>query len=172
MGGMIAQEFALQYPERVRSLVLACTACGGPYATQAEPEVIQLLFRREGTPAERAEAVVPFIYDGSTPRKRIDEDLAKLSEYYATEAGYTAQLQGLLMWEAYNRLPQINCPTLVIHGLNDRLVPAANADLIASRVPNAKLVKLLSASHIFMTDQPEASHQHFLEFLSSHSGAV
>lgn len=170
MGGMIAQEFALQYPERVRSLVLACTACGGPCATQADPEVIQLLFRREGTPAERAEAVAPFIYDVSTPRERIDEDLAKLSEYYATEAGYTAQLQGILVWEAYSRLPQINAPTLVIHGRNDRLVPAANAHLIASRIRNAQLVKLPNASHIFMTDQPEAAHQHFLEFLSSQSG--
>jgi 3-oxoadipate enol-lactonase len=170
MGGMIAQEFALQYPERVCSLVLACTACGGPNATQAEPEVIQLLFRREGTPAERAEAVVPFIYDASTPRTRIDEDLAKLSEYYATEAGYSAQLQGILAWESYSRLAQIHSPTLVIHGLNDRLVPAPNADLIASRISDAQLVKLPSASHIFMTDQPEAAHQHFLDFLSSQTG--
>ena len=40
MGGMIAQEFALQYPKRVRSLILGCTASGGPHAVQAEPEVL------------------------------------------------------------------------------------------------------------------------------------
>lgn len=166
MGGMIAQEFALQYPERVHSLVLACTACGGPHATQAAPEVIQVLLNRTGTPAERAEAVVPFIYDAATPRARIDEDLAILSKNYVTPEGYAAQLQGILAWEAYTRLPQIHIPTLVIHGLTDRLVPAANSDLVASRIPGAQLVKIPNASHIFMTDQPDAAHHSILEFLS------
>jgi len=130
MGGMIAQEFTLRYPERVRSLVLACTACGGPYATQADPEVIQVLLQRQGTPEERAEAVVPFIYAASTPRKRIDEDLAILSKNYATPEGYMGQLQGIMAWESYSRLPQIRTSTLVVHGANDRLVPAANSDQI------------------------------------------
>jgi len=167
MGGMIAQEFALRYNDRVRSLVLACTACGGPHATQADPEVIRVLLQREGTPAERAEAVVPFIYDVSTPRERIDEDLAILSENYATAGGYMAQLQGILAWEAYTRLPEIRTPTLVIHGVNDRLVPAANAHLLASRISGAQLVKLPRASHIFMTDQPDIAQQCFLQFLAS-----
>jgi pimeloyl-ACP methyl ester carboxylesterase len=170
MGGMIAQEFALQYPERVRSLVLACTACGGPHATQASPEVIQVLLHRQGTPTERAEAVVPFIYDAATPRTRIDEDLAVLSKNYATSEGYMGQLQGILAWEAYTRLPEIRIPTLAVHGVNDRLVPAANSDLIASCIPGAQLVKIPNASHIFMTDQPEAAQQSFLLFLSSQRG--
>jgi 3-oxoadipate enol-lactonase len=170
MGGMIAQEFTLRYPERVRSLVLACTACGGPYAPQADPEVFQVLFNREGTPAERAEAVVPFVYHPSTPRERIDEDLAVLGKNYATPEGYMAQLQGVLAWESYSRLPQIQARTLVIHGANDRLVPAANSDLIAGRIAGAQVVKLPNASHIFMTDQPEASRESFLQFLASQVG--
>jgi pimeloyl-ACP methyl ester carboxylesterase len=167
MGGMIAQEFALQYPNRVRSMILACTTSGGPHSVQAEAEAVQLLFRREGSPKERAEAAVSFIYDASTPRERIDEDLRVLSESYPTPEGYLAQLQGILAWEAYSRLPQISAPTLVIHGVNDRLVPAANADLIASRISGAQLAKVANASHIFMTDQPLASHQFFLKFLAA-----
>ena len=168
MGGMIAQEFALQYAKRVRSLVLACTAPGGPRAVQAEPEVIQILFRPVENPRERAEAIVPYIYDRSTPRERIDEDLEVLSEWYPNPEGYMAQLQGILAWEAYSRLPQITAPTLVIHGANDRLVPAGNADLIASRIPDAQLVKIPNASHIFMTDQPAPAHEAILNFLSTH----
>ena len=67
MGGMIAQEFALQYPKRVLSLILGCTAPGGPHAVQAEPVAIQTLMRRDMTPEESKEAISPFIYDPVTP---------------------------------------------------------------------------------------------------------
>lgn len=167
MGGMIAQEFALEYPKRVRSLILGCTAAGGPRAVQADPEAIQLLFRRDPDPAERAKAAVPFIYDSGTPRERIDQDLAVLSEWYPHPEGYTAQLQAIMAWEADSRLSNITAPTLVIHAENDRLVPAANGRLIAEHIAGAGLVMLPNASHIFMTDQPAAAHQAFLEFLSA-----
>lgn len=170
MGGMIAQEFALQYPKRVRSLILACTAPGGPHTVQAAPEAIQLLFRREGNPRERAEAAVPFIYDAATPREQIERDLAILGEWYPSPEGYMSQLQGILAWEAYSRLPELHTPTLVIHGVNDRLIPPANADLIAGRIPGARVVKLASAGHILMTDQPQAANQAILNFTSSPCG--
>jgi 3-oxoadipate enol-lactonase len=165
MGGMIAQEFALQYPKRVRSLILACTASGGPRAVQADPEAVQLLFRRDLSPEERAKAAVPFIYDSGTPRERIDQDLAALSEWYPRPEGYVAQLQGILAWEADSRLSQITAPTLVIHGATDRLIPPANAKLIAERIPGAKLVLIPHASHIFETDQPGSAYRAILEFL-------
>jgi pimeloyl-ACP methyl ester carboxylesterase len=167
MGGMIAQEFALQYPKRVRSLLLSCTAPGGAHSVQADAAALQMLFNRGGGPAERAEAAVPFIYDASTPRDRIDEDLDVLSEWYPNPQGYMAQLQAILAWEAYSRLPQITVPTLIVHGEHDRLVPPGNADVIAQRIAQAKVIKLPNASHIFMTDRPRDSQQVLLDFLSS-----
>jgi pimeloyl-ACP methyl ester carboxylesterase len=165
MGGMIAQEFALQYPNRVRSLILGCTAAGGPHAVQAEPEALQTLLRRDVTPEQAKEAIIPFIYDAATPRERIDEDMAIRMKWYPTAQGYMGQLQGIFGWEAYSRIAQISVPTLVIHGETDRLVPAANARLIAERIPAAKLVVIPHASHIFETDQPAAAHNAILEFL-------
>ena len=167
MGGMIAQEFALQYPKRVRSLILGCTAAGGPQAVQAEPVAIQTLLRQGMTPEESREAITPFIYDSRTPRERIDEEMAIRLKWYPTPQGYTSQLQGIFGWEAYSRILQITVPTLVIHGETDRLIPAANAKLIAERIPGAKLALIPHASHIFETDQPAAAHKAILEFLSA-----
>ena len=173
MGGMIAQEFALQYPKRVLSLILGCTAAGGPTAVRAEPEAIQMLMRREKmSPEQAAEAAVPFIYDPTTARARIDEDLAIRRPWFPTPEGYASQLQGILAWEAYSRLSGIDAPTLVIHGESDRLVPPGNGKLIAQRIPGAKLVMIPHASHLFLTDQTEVSHHAILQFLNEQAGSA
>jgi 3-oxoadipate enol-lactonase len=172
MGGMIAQEFALQYPNRVRSLILGCTAAGGPHAVRAEAAVTETLLRQGMTPEESREAITPFIYDPATPRERIDEDMAIRMKWYPTPQGYAGQLQGIFGWEAYSRIAQITVPTLVIHGETDKLIPPANAKLIAERIPGAKLALIPHASHIFETDQPAAAYQAILEFLGArHDGS-
>ncbi|MFZ0634767.1 MAG: alpha/beta fold hydrolase [Candidatus Acidiferrales bacterium] len=168
MGGMIAQEFALQYPKRVRSLILGCTASGGTHAVKAEPEALQILRRQGMSPSELSEAIMPFIYDAATSRSLIDEDMAIRMKWYPTLQGYTGQIQGILGWEAYSRIDQITAPTLVIHGETDRLIPAANARLIANRIPGAKLVLIPHASHIFETDQPGMANRAIIEFLAAH----
>jgi 3-oxoadipate enol-lactonase len=167
MGGMIAQELALEFPERVRSLVLGCTAAGGPTALRAEPEVTELLMNRGAmTPEQSALAAIPYVYDRDTARDRIEEDLAIRRGWFPKPEGYVAQLQGILGWESYSRLPRLNVRTLVIHGETDRLVPLGNGELIAGRIPGAKLVRLPHASHIFPTDQTAAANGAILEFLA------
>jgi 3-oxoadipate enol-lactonase len=173
MGGMIAQEFALQYPKRVLSLILGCTAAGGPTAVRAEPEAAQMLMTRDKmSPEQAAEAAVPFIYNPTTPRERIDEDIAIRRPWFPRPEAYTAQLQGILAWEAYSRLSEIATPTLVIHGESDRLVPPGNAKLIAERIPGAKLVMIPQASHLFFTDQTEVSRHAILQFLNNQAGSA
>jgi len=166
MGGMIAQEFALAYPDRVESLVLGCTACGGRGAVPAAENVLQVLKARATmTPEEGAAAMVPYIYDSSTPRERIEEDLAIRRRTFATADGYMAQLQAILAWTSLDRLAGIHAPTLIIHGETDELVPPVNAAILASHIPGSRLVMLPNASHIFITDQPAASHREILAFL-------
>jgi pimeloyl-ACP methyl ester carboxylesterase len=166
MGGMIAQEFALAYPERAKSLILGCTAAGGPEAVAAEAEVMLALGARALMTAEEGvEAMVPFIYDESTPRQRINEDLEIRKRTFPTSESYLAQIAGIMNFEAYSRLDRLSVPTLVIHGENDRLVPPGNGELIANRIPGARLVLLKNASHIFVTDQEEESHNAILGFL-------
>jgi len=167
MGGMIAQEFTLQYPKKVRSLILGCTAAGGPQAVRAEQDVMQVLITRGQDPDQFAMAISPFIYDRGTPAERIAEDTAIRRKWYPPADAYFAQLQAIMSWDAYSRLPQITVPTLVVHGESDRLVPPENAKLIAAQIPGAKLVMIPNASHIFTTDQTETTHQIILDFLGS-----
>jgi 3-oxoadipate enol-lactonase len=166
MGGMIAQEFALQYPARVRSLILGCTAPGGPNAVRAEKRVTEILMGIGLGPEEHARAMRPYVYDSSTPLERIEEDLAIRRKWFPKPEAYKAQLQGIYEWESYSRLQKIVAPTLVIHGETDQLVPVGNGALIARRIDGAQLVKLPRASHIFTTDQPEPSRKAVMEFLS------
>jgi len=168
MGGMIAQEFALQYPARTSSLILGCTGAGGPSAVRAYSGVIDILAARGMTLEQAREAVLPYIYDAATPREKIDEDTRVRQRWLPSLEGYMAQLLAILAWECYSRIAQITAPTLVIHGKSDALVPPGNGELIAARIPGAKLVLLEHASHLFLTDQTEKAHQEILEFLSSH----
>ncbi len=168
MGGMIAQEFALRYPARVRSLILACTSPGGLHAVQPKASVMWAFVKRASmTPEEARKTFVPILYDVDTPLERIEEDMAVLRKWNPTPTAYSAQMQGIMIWNSYGRLPQITAPTLVIHGDSDRLVPPRNAEIIAARIPGATRVVIPHAGHILGTDQPEAARRAVTEFLSA-----
>jgi pimeloyl-ACP methyl ester carboxylesterase len=167
MGGMIAQEVALRHPGRVRSLILGCTACGGRESTPAKREVIDALAARATKTREEAlRIMVPYIFDASTPRDQVEEDLALRLRTNVPNEGYFAQLQAIRTWSGtHARLATLSMPTLVIHGETDELVPPENGRVIARAIPNASLVMLPHASHIFFTDQYAASSEAILSFL-------
>jgi 3-oxoadipate enol-lactonase len=167
MGGMIAQEFTLNFPEKVRSLILANTFCGAREAVWAKPEVQAALQGRGArSPEEAFWAMAPYIYDASTPRVLIEEDLAARDGKFLRPECFIAQMQAIVSWSGtYSRLHQIKAPTLVLHGASDQLIPFENARIIAGAIPNARLAELENTSHIFMTDSPERSIIEILSFL-------
>jgi 3-oxoadipate enol-lactonase len=169
MGGMIAQELAMTYPRRVRSLVLGCTASGWPFAAPVDPEALKVVMAHNMNPEEAATAIRPFIYDLGTPHERIAEDNRVLSRSYLAPEGFAAQLHGIMGWQATARISTIIAPTLVLHGESDRLIPTLNGRLIADRISSARFALLPKASHIFATDQPELTHQLLLDFLQAPS---
>jgi pimeloyl-ACP methyl ester carboxylesterase len=166
MGGYIAQELALRHPERVRSLVLGCTSCGGRDAVPADAEVRAALTARASMTREQAMwAMAPYTFDASTPREVIAGEFRRRLATTMTNDGFFAQLQAIRDWPgALSRLPALAVPTLVIHGDTDRLVPPENAAILARAIPNAQLVMLPHASHIFFTDQFAASCDALIAF--------
>jgi 3-oxoadipate enol-lactonase len=166
MGGTIAQELALTYPEAVDRLLLGCSHPGGADVVVDE-EVLALLANRGAmTPQEAAEAAIPFVYAPGTPRADIDADLAVRAAHPTDPVGYMAQLTDTIAWRgSLARLPGLAIPTLLVHGDLDRLVPVENSRRMAEVLPSARLEVLAGASHIFMTDQPERTRAVVESFL-------
>jgi pimeloyl-ACP methyl ester carboxylesterase len=165
MGGYIAQEFTLNNPERVHSLILSGTSFGGDQAILASQEVLELLQARITMSAEEGiQALVPAVYHPSTPLERLNADFAIRLSSFPTAQGYWGQLQAIQMWSSFDRLDQLKTKTLVLHGDSDLLVPTKNGHLLAAALPNARLEILRDASHVFFTDQPEKTVSSVLKF--------
>ncbi len=177
MGGLIAQELALSYPQRVRALLLGSTSCGGRQAVAASPEHLTLMASLNTlSPEEAAEKGLPLLYsDEFTARKRqelIARSLAE-AELRPPPDAFGRQVQAAVRHKAYDRLPQIRCPTLIISGSEDKIVPAENSRILAERIPNAELVVLPKAGHGYLVECAEESNAIVLDFLRRHrSGPV
>ena len=175
MGGMIAQEFALRYPERVISLILGCTNCGGSNSIMPDEEAMTLLFDIERmtrlTPEEAARETLPFLcsqeFIDNNP-DIVDQYIAKSLEYIIPLHGFIRQAEAIMTHDTYDRLLQIKAPTLVISGTADRLVPLENSRLLASRIPNAELVLLENVGHGFFIEALEEANKAILDFLGRH----
>ena len=158
LGGMIAQQVALRYPDRVRSLVLGATTPGGEHAIAATQDVQDFLRLRERMTAETAVwASVPINYAPRTRLEhgdRIAEDVAQRLRYPIEREPYAAQLAAALGHDAYDRLPEIGVPTLVVHGEEDVLIPVGNADVLGARIPGAEVRTYAGAAHLYFTDVP------------------
>ena len=175
MGGMIAQHFALNYPQRVISLILGCTYCGGVHSIQPKPESIAALFdfecMKKMTPEEIVRQAIPFCFSQEFIEKNpdiVDKRVAKQLEYPTPSHGATRQAEAIMGHDTYERLPEIKLPTLVIAGDNDRLIPVENSRILASRIPEAELVIIKGAGHEFFIEDAEEANKIVLSFLGRH----
>jgi 3-oxoadipate enol-lactonase len=163
LGGMIAQEIALRHPDRIARLVLGATMPGGDGAVPADEETLEFFQRRGQMPAEEAVwASVPYNYSTRTRVQhgdRIAQDIRQRLRYPIEPEPYAAQLAAALGHDAHDRLARVRAPTLVVHGQEDVMVPLANGRLLANLIPDARLLELRGAAHLYPTDEPNADHE-------------
>lgn len=174
MGGMIAQEFAIRYPDKVISLILGCTTPGGRNAVPPTSESLAFLFdpERGKLPAEeRARETIPWLWGQEFIRNNpdvVEQYVAITAEYPTPLHGFQRQGQAIMRHDTYDRLPQVRVPTLVIAGSADRLIQVENSRLLAFRIAGAELVILENAGHGFITDAQEEASKAIMDFLRRH----
>jgi 3-oxoadipate enol-lactonase len=182
LGGMVAQEIALGYSDRVGALVLGATTPGGPLAIPQDAQALTFFARAGAMGREEAEwAAVPYSYGERTRRRhgdRIAEDIARRLSHapdsfaYASETfAYLHQVTAAAAHITFNRLTQIAAPTLVVHGAQDLIQSPENARILARSIRGADLTLWPEAGHIYVTDEPEADRD-VARFLERHTGAL
>ena len=137
MGGMIAQELAIRYPELVDRLVLIATTAGGSSAVGANPETIALLMSKVGEDIEKSVRRILPVITGEGYMDKHPEDLNQivkdsLGKPMSLES-YQRQLGACMMHVSEgvaDQLLRITAPTLVIHGDYDPLIPYPNGEYL------------------------------------------
>jgi 3-oxoadipate enol-lactonase len=177
MGGMIAQEFALNYPGRLTTLILGATHCGGTQ-TVRNPEWTAFLFNPENAklPVEdAARAMIPWIWKKEFVKNNpdaIERFVAVTCEYPAPPHTFVSQVNVAMTHDTYDRLPDIKSPVLIIAGMEDLMIPCENSKILASMIPNAELVTIENAGHgLFISDPTNKVSKTVLDFLRRHSKA-
>ncbi|MGH7966525.1 MAG: alpha/beta fold hydrolase [Candidatus Binatia bacterium] len=159
MGGMIAQELAIHYPQRVASLILGCTTPGGKHAVAAPPESLKALQGRAGqTPEEAAREGWKLSFSEEfirTHHTELEAHLPRMLAHVTPRFAYERHYQATMTLRVYKQLKDITAPTLVVTGRDDVLIPAANSEILAREIPGAELVIFNNAGHGFMTSARE-----------------
>jgi len=148
MGGGIAQEIALRHPERVASLVLACTAARGEPEGKAPriPWILRII-----PPRWVIELRSTRSYGADVPKEAMAADQAILKASRRTSRGLIGQAEATMAYRSKDRVGQITVPTLVIHGDQDKTVPIERGRELAALIPGARLEVIEGAGHNFIT---------------------
>jgi pimeloyl-ACP methyl ester carboxylesterase len=184
MGGMIAQEVAINYPEKVLKLVLCST--GGTWGispelsefvlelerTQSTEEVVRLyrsLPIASDYPSDFIEKY-PSVINGFTAdfvKKHpdfVEFYFRRLTEHPVSKEGARRQWNAWKQFNTQGRLPQIKAPTLVLHGKKDFVLPPENGLILANTIPNARLVYFEKSAHV-LAEEMEQVIKVITEFL-------
>lgn len=175
LGGIVAQEVAISYPQRVSKLVLANTSVGRGADMRPHPS----LMKAYGGPEDATEADFDPDKVNVAKAMRTMISLSFNSRVYRLAMmlmatlyvrpsqfkGMAEQIKAISAHSTLERLHLIQSPTLVITGAADKIVPPAMSDILASRIPNARLVKVEGGPHALHVEMRRRFNREILDFL-------
>jgi len=176
MGGMVAQELALNHSPIVDRLVLGCTIPGAANTVYPAADVLAFLLDAERskqlTPAEMAREMWTYTCTDTfrQAHPEVGEKYVKVTTMFpAAQHGLQRQGDAIAAHDTWDRLPGIHSQTLVIAGADDRLVPAQNSQNLAARIPGARTVIIENAGHGFFYEAAEKAGTIITDFLLGRS---
>jgi poly(3-hydroxyoctanoate) depolymerase len=174
-GGVLAQQFAHQAPQRVRRLVLASTAAGVPGlgGVPGSPRALLALAtpRRYHSP-NYYHRIAGALYGGQArrdPDALLHGSIARFSQAPSLR-GYLAQLYAISLWTGLPWLWRLRQPTLVLAGDDDPIVPVINGRILTRVIPNARLEVIRGGGHLFLLERPTELAALIATFLSAEEG--
>ncbi|BAW19243.1 hypothetical protein [Ralstonia phage RP31] len=163
-GGALAQEFAYLYPERCRKLVLAATTPGIGMVPGSISVISKMLNPKRYTNPEYMTEIGGELYGGDF---RDNPELIKEHASHLKRPelrGYVYQLMAIMNWSSLRWLGTLKQKTLIMHGSDDPIVPLANAEIMASRIPDSTL-HVVDDGHLFLVSRAAESTATIREFL-------
>jgi pimeloyl-ACP methyl ester carboxylesterase len=171
MGGLIAQQIAISYPEKVRALILISTHFGGPNHIPMDDKTMALLIAlpTETITKEQAREMrlrATFSQDFLENNKSVTEQIDQWAQKHPTPVYAQVHQSGATSeFNSESELKNIEAPTLILHGDSDLAVPTKNGELIDERIPNSKLVLIKDASHFVIIEKYEAINNEVMKFI-------
>jgi pimeloyl-ACP methyl ester carboxylesterase len=158
MGGMIAQELAINYPEKISKMILCSTHCGSSKLVQSSQRVPETpIDPSKMSPEDYRKALTIICTDDFIEE---NPDFVRLMAqkrliHPTSKEAYMRQLNACRKFDTFERLHQIKTPTLVLHGRKDVLIHPKNATILTEAMPNAKLVFFEKSAHALAEEMSE-----------------
>ncbi len=175
MGGMIAQEFALNHPDRLINLVLGCTMCGGKHSVPPAPEGAKVLFDFKWlgslTPEQRTREVFRLMCNDEFTEANPEafNYYYKVTNQYVTPLHtFLKQAEAVMKFDTWERLPNIKAPTMIIHGTSDKIIPFKNGEILEEAIPGAELTLLQDKQHGFFIEAMDSTRIFVNGFMKRH----
>lgn len=174
MGGGIAGEFAMRWPERVRSLTLGCTMI--KTETSQMPGFQRFLYNLPLGVVRRVfkRIMKPERYGSAAPRDAALRDMEVLRNDRFTMAGIKAQAVAISNYATTRERARstLTMPVLALHGDEDTAVPVERGREIAEILPHARYVEFKGAGHNYLVAANEASTTAFMDFIAEADAAA
>ena len=173
MGGMIAQELIIDYPEKVEKAVIGSTHCGRPKYIMPSMELFsgKSPFQEGVTPEEVIKSQIPLVYSAGFIKTHPDYIESIIQNYISHPVPlevHRKQVNAVLRFKSHRRLKNIQVPTLILHGKQDLLVPPQNAEILADLIPGAKIKLFENSGHGLVTEHVEAIMDVIIDFIRTH----
>jgi len=171
MGGMIAQELAIEHPGRVDTLILGCTTPGSCRAAGVARLHNDISDFRDSNGQGSLEWLGEFLRRLWTEdaimksTTELQDFVLSLIRFPPTGHGLHHQADAVLEHDTYDRLAQISHRTLVMTGAEDTLIDPKNSEILAKRIPNAKLRIFEELRHAFHLERPDLANEAIIEFI-------